>query len=99
MNAPDNSNGAVSRPGISEDGLRTHGICHVGEQGEEWLFPLPQADFAATRRRGPNSRKRNLPSRYQQLTALTRDPDEDTAAIARADRRREFPRRSPPPNN
>jgi hypothetical protein len=92
MNTPDNSNRAVSRPGISVDGLRTHGVCHVGEQGEEWLFPLPQAYFAATRRRGPNSRKRNRPSRYQQLRDLARNPDEDTAAIARADRQLEFPR-------
>jgi hypothetical protein len=59
---------------------------------EDWLDALG-IDHVNTRRRRSSPRKRNPFSRYRQLTDLTRDPDEDTAAIARADRRREFPHR------
>ena len=58
---------------------------------EDWLRTLG-IDHVRCRRRRPGPRKHNPPSRYRQLTALTRDPNEDTAAIARADRLREFPR-------
>ena len=59
------------RPRIQEDWLRTHASA---------MSACPTIPAEKTR-----PRKHNPPAGYRQLTALTRDPNEDTAAIARAD--------------
>jgi hypothetical protein len=62
---------------------------------EEALFP--EEEVPRQVQRCPQirlcSRKRNLLSRYRQLTDLIRDPNEDISEVARVDRCREFLRR------
>ena len=46
MYTPDSPNGSISRPGIPEDKLHTHGICHVGEREAEILTGYRKSGFA-----------------------------------------------------
>ena len=58
MDTPENSNGTVSRPGITADVLKAHRIRHVseheaeilaGHRRREWLFHITQRWRAAYR--------------------------------------------------